>query len=133
MRKIAHKKHKSNGQFIKLPHSIVESDAWKDCPASARLVYIAVIWAYNGTNNGSIPLSCRQAAKFAKVTPNTAATALRMLELVGLIECTQKTTFQNGKRLARQYALTHLPVGNKVATQKYKSWKSKGSNLRDMI
>ena len=43
---------------------------------------------------------------------------------VGLIRRTMKTGFTMRKRLASTYALTHLPQGNKAATNDWKHFKS---------
>ena len=69
-------------------------------------------------------MSCREAAKYAGCSKNTAAKMLNDLVTVGLIRCHRDSSFNCGKRLARTWAVTHLSVNGKIATNEWKKFKS---------
>ena len=94
----------------------------------ARLIWIVVLERINGENNGKISFSVREAGAYAGCTPNTAGRMFNELITVGLLECTMKTSFTNGKKLASTWALTHLPIGGKLATNQWKSFETEPSN-----
>ena len=102
--------------FTAVPKHITRSDAWFACRPAARLIWIAVLERFNGSNNGSISLSVREAAEYAGCSPNTAGRMFNELIDAGLLICSQTSSFKSGKRLARLWELTHLPKEGKVAT-----------------
>ena len=117
--------NKLDFHFTALPKNVTSSQAFLYSSAKAKVIWLCLMERYNGHNNGEIPVSVRDAGAYAKCEPNTAGKALRELQDVGLIHCTMKTGFTMGKRLASTYALTHLPVGGKVATNDWKRYKYK--------
>ena len=116
---------KLNFAFTAVPKHITRSEAWFSCSPAARLIWIAVLERFNGENNGEISLSVREAGDYAGCTKNTAGRKFNELLDAGLLECTMKTSFTNGKGLASTWALTHLPVGGKVATNLWKGIENK--------
>ena len=119
--------------FTAVPKHITRSDAWFACRPAARLIWIAVLERFNGSNNGSILLSVREAAEYAGCSPNTAGRMFNELIDAGLLICSQTSSFNSGKRLARLWELTHLPKDGKVATNLWKSVSAKASSKRDTI
>ena len=119
--------------FTAVPKHITRSDAWFACRPAARLIWIAVLERFNGSNNGSISLSVREAAEYAGCSPNTAGRMFDELIDAGLLICSQTSSFNSGKRLARLWELTHLPKEGKVATNLWKSVSAKASSKRDTI
>ena len=120
-------KKKGTAQFIMVPHAILKSDAWRSCKPNARAVWIGLAMRFFGTNNGRIVYSCREAAEHAGIGKNTAAKALEQLIEVGLIECITESSFDSRKKLAREWALTHIPVDGRPASGKWKEYKIKAS------
>lgn len=116
---------KLNFAFTAVPKHITRSKAWFSCSPAARLIWIAVLERYNGENNGEISLSVREAGDYAGCTKNTAGKKFIELLDAGLLECTMKTSFKNGKGLASTWALTHLPIGGKAATNFWKQTENK--------
>jgi hypothetical protein len=49
-------------RHVRLYHWLTDSPAWKDLNATARAIYVEIAKRYNGTNNGFIVYSVRQAA-----------------------------------------------------------------------
>ena len=119
--------------FTAVPKHITRSDAWFACRPAARLIWIAVLERFNGSNNGSISLSVREAAEYAGCSPNTAGRMFDELIDAGLLICSQTSSFTSGKRLARLWELTHLPKEGKVATNLWKHVSAKASGKRDTI
>ena len=119
--------------FTAVPKHITRSDAWFACRPAARLIWIAVLERFDGFNNGAISLSVREAAHYAGCSPNTAGRMFDELISVGLLVCTQISSFNSGKRLARLWELTHLPKQGKAATNHWKNVSAKASNKRDTI
>ena len=116
---------KLNFAFTAVPKHITRSKAWFSCSPAARLIWIAVLERYNGENNGEISLSVREAGSYAGCTKNTAGKKFIELLDAGLLQCTMKTSFNNGKGLASTCALTHLPIGGKAATNLWKRMENK--------
>ena len=119
--------------FTAVPKHITRSDAWFACRPAARLIWIAVLERFNGANNGAISLSVREAAEYAGCSPNTAGRMFNELIDAGLLICSQTSSFNSGKRLARLWELTHLPKEGKVATNLWKKISAKASSKRDTI
>ena len=126
---MARKKHapKLNFAFTAVPKHITRSEAWFACRPAARLIWFAVLERFNGSNNGAISLSVREAALYAGCSPNTAGRMFDELLSVGLLICTQTSSFNSGKRLARLWELTHLPKQGKAATNLWKNFGVKTS------
>jgi len=53
----------------------------------------------------------------------TAQRAFKQLEGVGLIECIVPSSFNSRKKMARDWAVTHQPVGDNIASRKWKHFK----------
>ena len=111
--------------FVALPKHITKSSAFLDCKPVAKVIWFQLMERHNGHNNGEISLSVREAGKYANCSPNSAGKHIEQLIAVGLICRTMKTGFTMGKRLASTYALTHVPIGSKVATNIWRQYKSK--------
>ena len=124
---------KLNFAFTAVPKHITRSEAWFACRPAARLIWFAVLERFNGSNNGAISLSVREAALYAGCSPNTAGRMFDELLSVGLLVCTQTSSFNSGKRLARLWELTHLPRDGKVAANHWKNFNSEASVTTDTV
>ena len=54
-------------RHIRLYHWLLRSEAWQSLSANARAIYIEMATRYNGSNNGQIPFSVRDAANRAHI------------------------------------------------------------------
>lgn len=95
--------------FVMLPRWVVRSPAWRSLGPVERAVYLELRDRFNGHNNGSIGLGCREAAEAVNVGRNVANRALKVLEQVGLIEAATKGAFRQNGRRATDWLLTELP------------------------
>ena len=130
MRSYHKKKGRSSGQFAALPFQIIDSDAYRSLKPAAVSVYIQLLRRFNGSNNGYIPYSCRDVAEACNIGKMTAQRAFKQLEAVGLIECIVPSSFNSRKKMAREWAVTHHPVGDNTASRKWKHFKLKPSTKK---
>ncbi len=101
------KHQKKTGQrFIQLFYFMLEKEAWKDLDAVARSIYVELTRRYNGSNNGRIGYSARQAAEELKISKATAARALRSLQAHGFVVVEKRGAFHCKVRHASEYRLT---------------------------
>ncbi|MEP3332128.1 hypothetical protein [Sedimentitalea sp.] len=85
-----YKHHKRGaGRHVQLPEWLQASEAWATLPPGPRALYIELKRRYNGTNNGKIILSHRDAASALNVHRNTVGPWFRELEERGFIDLTQ--------------------------------------------
>ena len=123
MEKYLKKKGRGSGRFAMIPFAIMDSDAFNSLSSDSVHVYLRMYRRFNGSNNGYIPFGCREAATQCNISKMTAQRAFKQLEEVGLIECIVPSSFNCRKKLAREWALTHLPIGKHVASGKWKNFK----------
>jgi hypothetical protein len=125
---------KKGPRFVQLFHWMLDSPAWKDLDAVARAIYIEVQKRYNGSNNGRISYSARQAAKELKIGKDTAARGLRSLEAHGFIVVERRGAFHCKIRHASEYRLTiyesdiATDYANKLPTKECMSWRPEIQN-----
>ena len=113
-------KGRSSEQFVRLPHRYLNSTAWKDLSPGAAMILIEIIRRYNGSNNGEMSLSCREAAKVAHCGKGTAGKKLCELMAHGWIKPSYKSCFRN--RHATTWTLTFETHHGKSPTNEWKAW-----------
>ncbi len=87
-------KYRSKKQrFVQLFHWEIDNAAYRDLNANARAIYTAIKLRYNGSNNGLIVYSVRQAAGELKIGKTTAAKAFTDLQTHGFIVAEQRGAF----------------------------------------
>jgi hypothetical protein len=99
---------KGNLPFVQLYMWVLRTPAWQDLDPVAKALYLALKERFNGHNNGTIGLGCREAADTLNVGNDTASRAFKSLEAHGFIAIGANSTF-NQKRLTREWRLTELP------------------------
>jgi len=124
-----HQKKKGLPRYVMLFHWMLTGDAWKDLSAAGRAIYIELERRYNGSNNGLIHYSVREAARDVRVSKATAARALRELQAHGFIVVEKRGAFHLKVRHASEYRLTThesnvegLPFAEKLATKEFMRW-----------
>ena len=119
------KKKRTEERFVRLTHSMMQSQAWRSLDGNARAIYAELAMLYRGpdTNNGRIGFSVRQAAHAINVSKDTAARAMRRLEERGFIVATSKGCF-DGKRDASRWRLTEFKCDNtgRPASRDFETW-----------
>lgn len=97
---------KSGPPFVRLPWFLLDCEAWRALTPAARAVYLEVARRYNGSNNGFLGLSVREAAERCRINKDTASRALEALRVAGFIECITPGGFSRKDRHASEWRLT---------------------------
>ena len=112
-------------RHIRLYHWMTNSPALHDLNA-ARVIYceMAKRYAGNGSNNGRIPYSVREAAAELRISPATASRALKSLQRHGFVVAETKGAFSLKKRHATEWRLTEFPcdVTHALPTKDFMRW-----------
>lgn len=116
------------GGFIGLPRAVFKSEAYCSLSLFERAVFMEILAAFNGYNNGKIVISQRQIAisinnsNFRKIGRSIAVLIER-----GLLCIETDSLFK--KRHAREYRLTFISSGQapyiRSATNEYLTWQPK--------
>ena len=105
---------------------MTNSPAWHDLSATARAIYteMAKRYAGDGSNNGRIPYSIREAIAEFHIGAVTACREFKSLQDHGFIEPMMKGAFSLKKRHATEWRLTEFPcdVTNTVSTKDFMRW-----------
>ncbi len=117
-------------RHLRLEHWILDTAAARSLSGSAFKVLVYLGKRYDGFNNGKIGFGCRSGCISKKtgtservtlpigIGKSAIAAALLELETAGFIRCAKESTFDQ-KRMAREWRLTWLPVGNEPATKEF--------------
>lgn len=89
-----------------LEHYLLDTPAWRHLSANARAVYVDLKRRYNGTNNGAIAYSSRDAGAALNAHHATGARALIELQDHGFVAITEQSSFERKLKIAREYRLT---------------------------
>jgi len=122
---VKYNKHERNksGKHVRIQQWEQNSPAYRALSGNAVKVYINLKSRYNGSNNGRISYSSREAASVLNKKNSSGARALNELILLGFLRVTQDSTFAQ-KKLAREFEITaislkpaqkssQLPAGNR--------------------
>jgi hypothetical protein len=88
-----HRKESGPMRYVMLFHWMLNSNAWKDLSANARVIYLEISKRYNGSNNGFIVYSVREAARDLRRGHATAKRAFDELINHGFIVAEQRGQF----------------------------------------
>lgn len=104
------KTHRSQkeGRFVRLPHYLLNSQAWQSLSCPEKCVYVEIEKKYAGigSNNGRIGCSVRQLAETLRIGKTTAGRALEILQERGFIVAMKKGAFSLKVRHATEWLLT---------------------------
>ncbi len=109
------------GQFVPLPYTMVDSEAFMSLSGAALRVYVLLHRRYNGTNNGDLSLSLEEGAKLLGLGKETVRRAFAELEEKGFIRKTRQGHFHG--RMATTYAVTDREHGSKPPTNDWQKWR----------
>jgi hypothetical protein len=125
-------------RYVMLFHWMLNCEAWKDLSANARVIYLEISKRYNGSNNGFVHYSVREAARDVKIGHATAKRAFDELESHGFIFAEQRGNFHwkidlTGlrRRPATEWRLTcydsdrATQFAEKLATKDFMRWQKK--------
>jgi hypothetical protein len=126
-------------RFFQMHQWVLTSEAWKAATVYERALYFEFKQRYNGSNNGEIPLSHREAAAAINSSNKPVAAAFTGLIEKGFIKVAQAGSFHwkagggAGGRSTR-WILTEypvdLPVRSLSADKDFMRWKPDQKNSR---
>jgi hypothetical protein len=118
------KRHRPE-RYVKLRYWLLDSAAWQSLPGGACALYVKMAQRYNGSNNGRIPFSVREAMQVVHVSKGMAKYLLDVLQDRGFIVCTKRGAFSlKTGREASQWRLTEYDndVIAEYATKEFMRW-----------
>ena len=110
-------------RFVKLEHWMLKTLAWQSLPPAGRALYVELAQRYNGSNNGEISMSVREAAKLLHIAKETATKAFRELEHKGFIKCRKCGSFNYKLRHASTWILTEHAFNDELSSKEFASWR----------
>lgn len=122
MAKYGKHRGKKAPSFVMLRHDMMESPAWLSLSLKARCTWLEIARRYNGSNNGNIPLSCRELCDLLKISKTSATRAFDELIGKGFVRVAQESSFTMKTKLARRWTLTHESTNNKPSTNDWRKW-----------
>lgn len=105
--------------YVKLDRWFLHHDSFRTLSPVARSLILELLDRFRGDNNGKIVLSVREAQQRLGVCKETTTWAFRELELLGFLKVARQSAFSLKTKLAREFALTWLPVGDAVSTREF--------------
>ena len=134
----------AEARHVRLYHWIMRTQAWKALKPLDRAVYVEIASRYNGSNNGLISFSVREAAIAMQLTKSPAAIAFKNLEDTGFIVCTTKGGFSVNNRRATEWRLTEFTcdITKQLASKEFTRWdgtfrfkkpRNKGSHTQNIV
>lgn len=115
---------RSRGEAKHVRHYRYQLDcsAWRALSMTARCLEMELKALHNGSNNGDIFLSVREAAKRLGIAPSTAARAFDELEEKGFIRPKHKGDFRHKIRHATSWILTEIEYAGQLPTKDFMRW-----------
>jgi hypothetical protein len=116
------------GRHVRLHHWMMVTPAWRTltCPARALLVELYAL--FNGTNNGALFLSVRDAAERLAVSKSTAARSFDQLCERGFIRPHVRGAFSRKVRHATQWVLTEYEHCGQMPGKEFARWRPASEN-----
>lgn len=116
---------KGAGRHVQLPEWVQATEAWATLSPGPRALYIELKRRFNGTNNGQIFLSHRDAAAALNVHRNTVGPWFKELDQRGIIRMTKGAHLgSEGHGKAAQWALCEMPTSDgKPPDHAFRKWR----------
>jgi len=109
-------------RHVRLHHWTMGTPAWRSLDPAGRALLVELYKLFNGTNNGALFLSVRDAAAALNVGKNTAARAFRDLVNRGFIRAKQSGAFTWKARHATCWTFTEFAAGDDLAAKDFARW-----------
>lgn len=111
--------------YIKIGRGVYDSEAWRALSCEARCLVLLVWSRHNGYNNGSIPLSRREAREHLRIGTAKLRQAFTDAQERGFLVARVRSTFDwktgANKGRAREWEITTEPCDGKPAKRLYKN------------
>jgi hypothetical protein len=123
---VRRKRGKVADVHVRLYRWMMKTPAWQSLNVGPRALLVELYNLYDGTNNGRLFLSVRDAAKRLHVSPNTVSLWFKKLIEVGFIKVAQRGAFSLKARHATSWILTEFPIRNELPTKDFARWRPSG-------
>ncbi len=110
---------RNKGRFVQIPHSLLDCAAFKYLSPRAWKLLTGIWRRHNGSNNGKISFSSREAMILLGCGTVQVTAAFRELEDAGFIICQCQSSFNTKSRRAREWWLTAEPRDGQPATREF--------------
>src|SRR3954467_247762 len=114
-------------RHVRLYHYFMQTEAWQSLKALERSIYIEIAARYagDGSNNGRIGYSIREAASTFRVGKSSAARALETLQDRGFIVARRKGAFSLKSRHSTEWRLTEFgcDLTGALPTKEFARWR----------
>jgi hypothetical protein len=123
-------KQQKESRHVRLYHWFLKSEAWRSLSPNARALYVEIVTRYNGSNNGKLPFSIREAADALHIGKNAASAAFSELQEKGFLVVTKRSAFSLKTKAATEWRLTEFPcdVTNALASREFMRWSPEKQN-----
>ncbi|MCL1483659.1 MULTISPECIES: hypothetical protein [unclassified Marinobacter] len=121
-----------NGRFLAIPHSVLNSDAYRGLKGWGVRLLVDIAGQYNGKNNGDLCAAMTVMEPRGWKSNSSLGTALSALLAAGLIEQTR----QGGRNRCSLYAVTWHSIddcGGKLDVRPTKAPSARYLNLAAML
>ncbi|MEL6642659.1 MAG: hypothetical protein AAFO57_00785 [Pseudomonadota bacterium] len=128
MARKGYKKNKRGaGRFVQLHHWVMQTEAWRTMKPGPRALFVELKRRFNGTNNGRITLSHREAAALLNVSRNTVAAYFETLMARGFIRMVEAPCLgPDGQGRTARWALEDEPMpGGGAPSKSFTRWQEK--------
>ena len=115
---------------MRLHHWLLRSEAWRNASLGSKCLLIELYDLYNGTNNGDLFLSVREAATRLGVGKNLANRLFTELETKGFIKARDRGAFSRKVRHATRWILTEFICDGELPTKAFMKWRPTGENQK---
>jgi hypothetical protein len=117
---------KKAARHVRLYYWMVQTVAWKSLNGNQRALYVEMAARYNGSNNGRIHFSAREAGAAVHVSKATAARDLTVLQERGFIFAMTRGAFsvKYKQRQATEWRLTEFncDVSGALPSKEFAHW-----------
>jgi hypothetical protein len=116
-------------RHVRLYHWVLNTQAWRSLPPACRALCVEIAQRFNGSNNGKLSMSVREAARLLYIAKDTATKCFHELEAIGFIKQNICGSFNWKRKHATTWILTEHTFGDQVATKEFASWVPKKSEV----
>jgi hypothetical protein len=111
-------------RHVRLYHWLLNSEAWRSLSPNARALYVEIVARYNGSNNGRIGFSVRDAGNILHIGKNAASAAFRELQERDFLVIAKRSAFSVKTKMATEWRLTEFAcdITKEFATKDFMRW-----------
>lgn len=117
--------------FVRLHRGVTGSAAWRSLSCEARALLVEIWTRHNGSNNGRISFSHREARESLHIGGSRVRRAFDELQERGFIVARRKASFDwkqgGGRGQATEWQITAEPCNSNPATHQYRGYRNQNA------